>query len=192
VFTSERAAIQAVKGQSDNPIKPGDIMVLIGIGPMGTGMVETAQITSALKYVPWGKTVSLLTDGRFSGFSTGACIGHIGPEALAGGPIGKLRDGDVIEIVIDRASLEGHINFVGVDGRELSTEEAIRVLESRASHPDLHLHPHLPDDTRLWAALQEASGGTWAGCIYDVDRIVEVLNAGMTALGEEGSVGAFH
>jgi dihydroxyacid dehydratase/phosphogluconate dehydratase len=190
VFTSERAAIQAIKGQSDNPIQPGDIIVLIGIGPMGTGMVETAQITSALKYVPWGKTVSLLTDGRFSGFSTGACVGHIGPEALAGGPIGKVRDGDIIEIVIDRMRLEGHINLVGADGEELSPGEAARLLDSRLPHPDLHLHPQLPDDTRLWAALQEASGGTWAGCIYDVDQIIRVLNAGLEALGEQVNVGA--
>jgi xylonate dehydratase len=185
VFTSERAAIQAVKGLSDNPIKPDDIIVLIGIGPAGTGMVETSQITAALKYVPWGKSVSLLTDGRFSGFSTGACVGHIGPEALAGGPIGKLRDGDMIEIVIDRAALEGHINLVGVGDSELSPEEAADLLESRTPHPDLHLHPHLPDDTRLWAALQEASGGTWAGCIYDVDQIIRVLKAGTEALAKQ-------
>jgi putative YjhG/YagF family dehydratase len=185
VFASERAAIHAVKGQSENPIKPGDIIVLIGIGPAGTGMVETAQITSALKYVPWGKQVSLLTDGRFSGFSTGACVGHIGPEALAGGTIGKVRDGDMLEIVIDRANLEGHINLVGTDGKELSADKADDLLHSRPSHPDLHLHPHLPDDTRLWAALQEASGGTWAGCIYDVDQIIKVLKAGMEALQED-------
>ncbi len=185
VFTSERDAIQAVKGQSDNPITPGDIIVLIGIGPAGTGMVETAQITSALKYVPWGKTVSLLTDGRFSGFSTGACVGHIGPEALAGGPIGKVRDGDLIEIIIDRATLEGHINLVGANGSDLSPDEAARLLDSRLPHPDLHIHPHLPDDTRLWAALQEASGGAWAGCIYDVDQIIRVLKAGMEALAEQ-------
>ncbi|MBN8638088.1 MAG: YjhG/YagF family D-xylonate dehydratase, partial [Anaerolineae bacterium] len=74
VFTSEPAAIQAVKARI---VQPGDIMVLIGLGPLGTGMVETAQITSALKYLDWGKYVSLLTDGRFSGFSTGACIGHV-------------------------------------------------------------------------------------------------------------------
>jgi putative YjhG/YagF family dehydratase len=185
VFTSERAAIQAVKGQSDNPIKPGDIIVLIGIGPLGTGMVETAQITSALKYVPWGKTVSLLTDGRFSGFSSGACIGHIGPEALAGGPIGRVRDGDIIEIVIDRARLDGRINLVGTDGKELLPSEAAHLLDFRLPHPDLHVHPHLPDDTRLWAALQAASGGTWTGCIYDVDQIIRVVQAGMQALGEE-------
>lgn len=184
VFTSERAAIMAVKGQTQPPVQPGDIMVLIGIGPQGTGMVETAQITSALKYLEWGKRVTLLTDGRFSGFSTGACIGHIGPEALAGGPISKVRDGDLIEVVLDRNSLEGRIQLVGTADSELSEQAAQDLLDSRGSHPDLCQHPRLPDDTRLWAALQEASGGTWAGCVYDVDRIITVLKAGLKALGE--------
>ncbi len=179
VFTSEREAIQAVKS---GRVKPGDIMVLIGIGPLGTGMVETAQITSALKYLDWGKHVSLITDGRFSGFSTGACIGHIGPEALAGGPIGKIRDGDVIEIVLDRNTLEGSLHLIGTADGDLTAEEAQHLLETRPPHPALHTHPRLPDDTRLWAALQAASGGTWAGCVYDVDRIIAVLNAGMKAI----------
>ncbi|MEI9895156.1 MAG: dihydroxy-acid dehydratase [Chthoniobacter sp.] len=65
-------------------IQAGDVMVLAGIGPLGTGMEETYQITSALKTLPFGKHVALLTDARFSGVSTGACVGHIGPEALAG------------------------------------------------------------------------------------------------------------
>ena len=58
------------------------------------------------------------------------------------------------------------------------------MLHERNPHPDLRPHPQLPDDTRLWAALQQASGGTWGGCVYDVDRIVEVLKAGMEALGD--------
>ncbi len=182
VFTSERAAIKAVK---TGGIQPGDIMVLIGLGPLGTGMVETAQITSALKYLDWGKHVSLLTDGRFSGFSTGACVGHIGPEALAGGPIGKVRDGDLIEISLDRQNLTGSIHLVGTIDRELTPDEAALVLATRDPHPDLHVHPHLPDDTRLWAALQEASGGTWAGCIYDTDKILAALKAGTEALAQQ-------
>jgi putative YjhG/YagF family dehydratase len=188
VFTSERAAIQAVKGQSDNPVKPGDVIVLIGIGPLGTGMVETAQITSALKYLEWGKHVALLTDGRFSGFSTGACVGHIGPEALAGGSIGKVRDGDIIEIILDRGNLDGTINLIGASDGEQSPQIGARLLASRDSHPDLAPHPHLPNDTRLWAALQAASGGTWAGCIYDVDKIIQLLKIGQEALRQE-SVG---
>ncbi len=179
VFTSERAAIQAVKGLTQPAVKPGDIVVLIGIGPKGTGMVETAQITSALKYLEWGKHVSLLTDGRFSGFSTGACIGHIGPEALSNGAIGKLRDGDMIEIVLDRKGLTGSINLIGTWDQLLSPIEADYLLAERDPHPELHVHPRLPDDSRLWAALQEASGGTWAGCVYDVDKIIATLKAGM-------------
>lgn len=179
VFTSERAAIKAVK---NGTVKAGDVMVLIGTGPLGTGMVETAQITAALKYLDWGKQVALITDGRFSGFSTGACIGHIGPEALAGGPIGKVQDGDIIEIRLDRHNLTGTLHLIGTSEGELTSDEAAELLAAREQHPDLQPHPHLPDDTRLWAALQEASGGTWAGCIYDTDKIITTLKAGMQAL----------
>jgi dihydroxyacid dehydratase/phosphogluconate dehydratase len=126
-----------------------------------------------------------VTDARFSGVSTGACIGHVGPEALAGGPIGKLRDGDVIEIVIDRTTLEGRVNLVAADGRALDAAAAAQVLATRPLHPGLAAHAKLPDDTRLWAALQQASGGTWGGCVYDVDRIVEVVAAGVKALAED-------
>lgn len=183
VFTTERAAILAIKNKS---IVAGDIMVLIGRGPSGTGMEETYQLTSALKYLPFGKEVSLLTDARFSGVSTGACIGHIGPEALAGGPIGKLRDGDWIDIRIDLYRLEGRIDMVGSGEKPEDSEAGTKVLSSRMPHPTLAKDPELPDDTRLWAALQAASGGTWRGCVYDVDRIVKLLEVGMnTAEGQE-------
>jgi dihydroxyacid dehydratase/phosphogluconate dehydratase len=145
-------------------------------------MEETYQLTSALKYLPWGHTVSVVTDARFSGVSTGACIGHVGPEALAGGAIGKLADGDVIEIVIDRNTLEGRLDLVEVGGERLEPAAAAALLAARPVHPELAPHRELPDDTRLWAALQQASGGTWGGCVYDVDRIIAVLNAGMAAL----------
>ncbi len=174
VFTSEKAAVAAVKGQTDHPVKAGDVLVMIGVGPQGTGMEETYQVTAALKYIPWGKTVPVLTDARFSGVSTGACIGHIGPEALAGGPIGKVRDGDTLEIVIDRENLAGSIELVG-------TVDGVNFIE-RPIHPDVARDPNLPDDTRLWAALQQASGGTWAGSIYDVDKIVAVIEAGLEQL----------
>jgi len=178
VFTDEREAIRAVKGQTARPIRPGDVIVLIGNGPSGTGMQETAQITFALKYLPWGKQVALVTDGRFSGVSTGACVGHVGPEALAGGPIGLVRDDDLIEIVVDRRTLRGSVNLVGEGGVPSPPERCAALLAGRAPHPGLAVHPALPDDTRLWAALQRASGGTWAGCVYDVDRIVSALEAG--------------
>jgi xylonate dehydratase len=175
VFADEREAIRAVKGATTRAISAGDVIVLIGNGPSGTGMQETAQITTALKYLAWGKHVALLTDGRFSGFSSGACVGHIGPEALHGGPIGRVRDDDVIEIIIDREALTGSVNLVGVGGVRLSREECAALLAERAPHAALAPHPSLPDDTRLWAALQRASGGTWAGCVYDVDRIIDAL-----------------
>ena len=175
VFTNERDAIAAVKGQGERPVQAGDVIVLIGNGPSGTGMQETAQITTALKYLPWGKHVSLVTDGRFSGFSSGACIGHVGPEALRGGPIGRLRDDDLVEIVIDRASLSGSIDLVGADGERRTRDECAFILASRAPHERLAPDAALPDDTRLWAALQRASGGTWGGCVYDVDAIINAL-----------------
>ena len=185
VFTSERDAIRAVKGLSDNPIKAGDVLVLIGVGPTGTGMEETYQLTSALKFIPWGKHVPILTDARFSGVSTGACVGHIGPEALAGGAIGKVRDGDVIQIEIDRNTLAGSIELIGTTEGDLTPDSAQVLLDSRPPHPELMANPNLPDDTRLWAALQAASGGVWNGCVYDVDKITEVLQAGLKALGEQ-------
>lgn len=180
VFASEEAAIKAIK---QGQIKQGDIMVVIGGGPSGTGMEETYQLTSALKHISWGKTVSLITDARFSGVSTGACLGHVSPEALAGGPIGKLRDGDVIAIEVDRLSLKGSVNFIGSAQAPLTPEEGALTLAERELHPALKAHDYLPDDTRLWAALQAVSGGAWKGCIYDADKIIEVINAGKKALG---------
>ena len=179
VFVDEREAIRAVKGGTDRPVQPGEVLVLIGAGPSGTGMQEIAQITTSLKYVPWGKYVPVLTDARFSGFSTGACVGHIGPEALAGGAVGRLREDDVIEIEVDRQGLTGRLDLVGTKDGPLSPAEADAILRGRDLHPALAPDPRLPDDTRLWAALQRASGGTWAGCIYDVDRIIEVIDAGL-------------
>jgi putative YjhG/YagF family dehydratase len=190
VFADEREAIQSVKGMSGRPVRAGDVIVLIGAGPSGTGMQETAQITIALKYLPWGKHVALVTDGRFSGVSTGACIGHVGPEALDGGPIGRLRDDDVIEIVIDRTALTATVNLVGADGAPLDAEACRALLRTRSPHPGLAPHPQLPDDSRLWAALQRASGGTWGGCAYDVDRIVAALDAGLEALGDRAETQA--
>ena len=175
VFTRERAAIAAIKSQGPGRVQPGDVMVLICRGPLGAGMEEIYQITSALKHLSWGKQVAVLTDARFSGVSTGACVGHIGPEALAGGPIGRILDGDPIQIVVDRNRLEGSVDLVGHGEEQFGPEEGARVLAARPPRPDLAADPDLPDDTRLWAALQHVSGGTWGGCVYDVDAIVAAL-----------------
>jgi dihydroxyacid dehydratase/phosphogluconate dehydratase len=148
-------------------------------------MEETYQLTSALKYLPFGKHVSLVTDARFSGVSTGACIGHVSPEALAGGPIGKLREGDMIEIVIDRVGLHGTVNLVGENGAVSGVEAGNAILAARKPRPDLAPDAKLPDDTRLWAALQDVSGGTWGGSVFDTDAILRVLEAGKKALSNE-------
>lgn len=172
VFVSEAAAIAALR---EGRIRAGDVMILAGIGPMGTGMEETYQVTSALKHLPLGKDVALVTDARFSGVSTGACLGHVGPEALAGGPIGKVRDGDWIRIVVDRLQMTGSVDFIGEDDRRFDATEGAAILAKRASRNDLAPHPQLPDDTRLWAALQQLGGGTWGGCVYDADAILTAL-----------------
>jgi putative YjhG/YagF family dehydratase len=181
VFVSEKAAIDAIK---KGRIESGDVLVLAGCGPLGTGMEETYQLTSALKHLPFGKDVALVTDARFSGVSTGACIGHVGPEALAGGPIGKLRDGDIVRIVIDRNALEGSLDFVGDTANRCGEVEGAAILESRPVRDDLAAASQLPDDTRLWAALQQAGGGTWGGCVYDVESVLALLEAGAKSLGK--------
>jgi xylonate dehydratase len=180
VFTSERATIAAIKSQGVDRIKPGEVIVLICRGPLGAGMEEVYQITSALKYMPYANSVALITDARFSGVSSGPCIGHVGPEALAGGPIGKVRDGDLIRVIIDTVRLAGTIDLVsqGADGNCTVDDASLNGREYRL---DLAADPSLPDDTRLWAALQNASGGAWRGSVYDVDRIIRLLEAGRKA-----------
>jgi dihydroxyacid dehydratase/phosphogluconate dehydratase len=168
VFRTEKDAVAAIKNRA---IQPGDVLVLMCRGPMGSGMEEIFSITSALRYIDFGKHVAVITDARFSGVSTGACIGHVTPEALAGGPLGKVREGDLIEIVIDRVNLEGSVNLV-VAG---SVEDGTRLLASRPMREDLAPDPALPPQTRLWAALQDVSGGTWGGCVFDPDAIVKKL-----------------
>ena len=175
VFQTEQAVIEAIKGKGPSPIKSGDIIVLICRGPMGSGMEEIYQITSALKHLSFGKHVAVLTDARFSGVSTGACIGHVTPEALAGGPVGKVLEGDTIEITIDRNNLIGTVNLVGPETG--TVEEGDRILASREPRPDLAPDPRLPADSRLWAVLQNASGGTWGGCVYDLETIERLLTA---------------
>jgi dihydroxyacid dehydratase/phosphogluconate dehydratase len=165
VFVSEEAAIAALKSTGEDRVQEGDVLILAGLGPLGAGMPETYQVTSTLRYASVGKNLAVLTDARFSGVSTGPCLGHASPEALAGGPLGKLRDGDPVRIHIDTRKLVGTADFAG------NLEEFLK----RETHPGLEPDPRLPADTRLWAALQNASGGSWGGCVYDVEEIIKRL-----------------
>jgi xylonate dehydratase len=176
VFTSEPDAIAAIKGTRGAPIESGDVLVLCGRGPLGTGMEETYQLTSALKFLPFGGDVALVTDARFSGVSTGACIGHVSPEALEGGPIGKLVDGDRVCVVVDPVRLEASVDLVGHGEEEWTPEEAAQVLTTRPVRDDVQPDRELPADTRLWAKLQSVSGGLWSGCVYDADAITAALD----------------
>ena len=103
VFDREEEALEAIFGGS---IKPGDVVVIRYEGPKGgPGMREQLMPTSAIIGMGLGKTVALVTDGRFSGATQGACIGHVSPEAYLGGPIALIAEGDRIEIDIPARTL---------------------------------------------------------------------------------------
>ena len=178
VFLTEKTAVAALKSSGPDRIQAGDVLVLMCRGPMGSGMEEIFEITSALRYLEFGKHVAVITDARFSGVSTGACIGHVTPEALAGGPLGKIREGDLIEITVDRVRLHGSVDLVGSGGVTFGPEEGARILAARPPRPDLAADPALPQDTRLWAMLQDVSGGTWGGCVFDPDAIARAISSG--------------
>jgi len=175
VFTRERDVIAALKGQNGTPVVEGEVIVLAGRGPRGSGMEETYQLTSFLRYLPAGRGIALVTDARFSGVSTGPCIGHVSPEALEGGPIGKVVDGDLVRIVVDTGSLEASVELVGHGDELWSPEEAAAVLDERPTNPAVRPDDALPADTALWASLQSVSGGLWGGCVYDVESIRAAL-----------------
>ena len=112
VFDRERAAMDALE---DGTITAGDVVVIRYEGPKGgPGMREMLAITGAIKGAGLGKDVLLLTDGRFSGGTTGLCVGHVAPEAVDGGPIAFVRDGDRIRLDVARGTLD-----LLVDGDEL-------------------------------------------------------------------------
>ncbi|MFC5263424.1 dihydroxy-acid dehydratase [Kribbella qitaiheensis] len=107
VFDGERGAMDAVE---DGSMKAGDVVVIRYEGPKGgPGMREMLAVTGAIKGVGLGKDVLLLTDGRFSGGTTGLCVGHVAPEAVDGGPIAFVRDGDRITLDVKNRTLELHV-----------------------------------------------------------------------------------
>jgi len=118
VFDGEKAAMRAIRG---GQIGPGDVVVIRYEGPRGgPGMPEMLMPTATLMGLGLGDSVSLVTDGRFSGATKGACVGHLSPEAMDGGPIALVADGDVIEIDIPQRRID-----LLVDHNELTRREAV-------------------------------------------------------------------
>jgi dihydroxy-acid dehydratase len=114
VFEGEQAALAAL---FDHQISHGDVVVIRTEGPKGgPGMREMLQITAAIKGAGLGKDVLLITDGRFSGGTTGLCIGHVAPESEVGGPIGLIREGDAVRVDVPNRRLD-----VLVDESEMSS-----------------------------------------------------------------------
>jgi dihydroxy-acid dehydratase len=115
VFERERAAMDALE---DGSITAGDVVVIRYEGPKGgPGMREMLMITGAIKGAGLGKDVMLITDGRFSGGTTGLCVGHVAPEAVDGGPIALVRDGDRVRIDVQERTLDLLVDDEELDGR---------------------------------------------------------------------------
>ena len=125
VFESEEDAQAAINA---GKIVPGDVVVIRYEGPKGgPGMREMLNPTSAIMGMGLGNSVALITDGRFSGATRGACVGHVSPEAAQGGPIALVEEGDLIHIDIPARILE----IIGIKGQELSAKEVEQILEER-------------------------------------------------------------
>ena len=143
VFECEEDAFEAVKART---YKEGEVIVIRNEGPAsGPGMREMLATTAALSGQGMGKKVALITDGRFSGATRGFCVGHVGPESARGGPIGKLRDGDMITI----DALKGEIS-VDVSDEELAAREYVP-RETIYSSGALWKYAQLVGSTRLGA-----------------------------------------
>jgi dihydroxy-acid dehydratase len=124
-FDREEDAIDAVLG---GKILPADAVIIRYEGPRGSGMPEMFYTTEAIASDPkLSASVALITDGRFSGATRGPAIGHVSPEAAEGGPIALVREGDLIEIDLDRR----RIDIVGAEGREAPPEEIEAILAER-------------------------------------------------------------
>jgi dihydroxy-acid dehydratase len=136
VFDREEDALEAIKS---GRVDPGAVIVLRYEGPRGKGMPEILATTEALAIHPALQNTAIVTDGRFSGATRGPCIGHVSPEAVAGGPIALVEDDDIICIDIPKRSL----NLVGVKNRRLTSAEMKALLSDRQKRwapPVLH-HP---------------------------------------------------
>ncbi|WP_319583225.1 dihydroxy-acid dehydratase [uncultured Pseudodesulfovibrio sp.] len=128
VFNSEEEAVTAILG---NDIKPGDVVVILYEGPKGgPGMREMLTPTSAISGMGLGESVALITDGRFSGGTRGAAIGHISPEAAAGGTVGLIREGDKIEIDIPARKINLLVDDAELEERRKTHKPVVKEVKS--------------------------------------------------------------
>ena len=154
VFDGERAAMDALEA---GQIVAGDVVVIRYEGPKGgPGMREMLAITGAIKGAGLGKDVLLMTDGRFSGGTTGLCVGHVAPEAVDGGPIAFVRDGDPITLDVANQLLDVHVDADELEARrdgwtpqgaEVHPRRPRQVRQGRAvrrARRGLRLTPHVP------------------------------------------------
>ena len=158
VFESQDAAVKGILG---NEVKPGDVVLIRYEGPRGgPGMQEMLYPTSYLKSKGLGKVCALVTDGRFSGGSSGLSIGHVSPEAAEGGTIGLVREGDIIEIDIPNRSIR-----LAVDDAELARR--------RAEQDALGWKPAAPRKRRVTAALRAYAAMTTSAARGAVRHVPE-------------------
>ncbi|WP_316897370.1 dihydroxy-acid dehydratase [Pseudodesulfovibrio indicus] len=128
VFNSEEEGVAAILG---NEIKPGDVVVILYEGPKGgPGMREMLTPTSAISGMGLGESVALITDGRFSGGTRGAAIGHVSPEAAAGGPVGLIREGDRIEIDIPARKINLLVDDAELEARKKDHKPLVKEVSS--------------------------------------------------------------
>ena len=176
IFTSERDAIAAIKGTVGEPIGAGDVIVLAGRGPRnrdgGDRAVDDGAQVPAVRRV---RSRSSPTHASPASRQVRASATS-SPEALEGGPIGRLVEGDIVRVVVDPERLEASVDLVGHGNEEFTAGEAALVLGERPRRADITADPDLPADTALWAKMQSASGGLWGGCVYDHDAIIAALD----------------
>jgi dihydroxy-acid dehydratase len=151
VFDGEEAAFAAIP-----TLQKGDVVVIRGEGPKGgPGMREMLAVTAAIVGAGLGDDVALITDGRFSGATYGFMVGHVSPEAYVGGPIGKLRDGDLVTIDVDARRLDA----TDANGQPLDEREPHVVAENKVKGA-LAKYRALVSSASLGAVTGAVTGGT--------------------------------
>jgi dihydroxy-acid dehydratase len=149
IFESQEAAMEGIMAGN---VKPGDVVVIRYEGPRGgPGMQEMLSPTSAISGMGLGDKVALITDGRFSGGTRGACIGHVSPEAAARGPIAALQPGDVIELDLNARSLNVRLSPEALAQRLAALPPFVPTIQSKW----LRRYSHFVTSADTGAVLQD-------------------------------------